>query len=413
LAESIGMRISRAWNAFLSRGDSFTPPQFTGEVSYSSRPDRPRFNYGNERSMVASIYNRLALDVASTKIQHVRVDENERYLETIRSGLNDCLTVSANIDQTGTAFIQDAAMTLFDEGCIAIVAVDTTRDPTISDAYDVNSLRVGKIVEWYPSSVRVNLYNERTAKHEELILPKWSVAIVENPLYSIMNEPNSTLKRLVVKLNLLDTVDNIHASGKLDLILQLPYIIKTEARKEQAERRRKDIEEQLKNSELGIAYTDGTEKVIQLNRPVENSLMAQIEYLTSMLYGQLGLTTSILEGSADEPTMLNYFKRTIEPVTLSIVDSMYRTFISKTARTQGQRLMIYNDPFRLVPMSTMADIADKFTRNEVLSSNDMRSIIGFKPDPNPDSDELRNKNITPPTPQLAVPEGGIKVDDTA
>jgi hypothetical protein len=419
LAEST---ISRVWNAFRNN----TPeqvPQY-GEVRYSVRPDRPRFSFGNERSIIASIYNRLALDIASSKIQHVRVDENERFLETINSGLNDCLNVSANLDQTGTAFLQDAAISLFDDGAIAIVAVDTTRDPTDSDNFDVRSLRVGKIREWYPSSVRVDIYNEQTGKHEEVILPKRSVAIIENPLYTIMNEQNSTLKRLLNKLNLLDSIDNISASGKLDMIIQLPYALKSEAKADRAAQRMQEIQDQLSNSDLGIAYTDATEKITQLNRPVENKLMAQVEYLTSMLYSQLGLTTSIMDGTAEEATMLNYYKRTIKPVTAAIVDSMYRTFVSKTGRTQGQRLMVYADPFMLVPMSSLADIADKLTRNEVLSSNDMRSVIGFKPDPDPESDKLRNKNLndpnkTPPQSQpkiqiqnpIASPEGGIQLDD--
>lgn len=402
--ETIVARISRAWNAFFNKTESFLN---NWGARYSTRPDRSRLSFGNERSIIAAVYNRLALDVSEMNVQHVRVDENGRYLSDVKSGLNDCLTVSANIDQTGTAFLHDVAMSLFDEGSIAIVPVDTTRDPTDSDAYDVNSLRVGKITEWYPQAVRVKVYNERTGKHEEITLPKWSVAIVENPLYAIMNEPNSTLKRLIRKLNLLDAVDEQSSSGKLDLIIQLPYLIKNAARKDQAEARRKDIEDQLRGSEYGIAYTDGTEKIVQLNRPAENNLMGQIEYLTSMLYSQLGLTMAIMDGTADEKTMINYYKRTIEPITDAIVDSMNRTFISKTARTQGQRLMVFVDPFKLVPMSVLAELADKFTRNEILTGNEFRAIIGFKPKKDPAADQLRNKNITP----ASTPEGGMILDE--
>lgn len=416
--ETIGARISRAWNAFVSRSENFVRTIYESGSSYSSRPDRSRFTMGNERSIIASVYNRLALDVASMRIQHVRTDENKRYIGDIDSGLNTCVNLSANIDQTGTAFLQDAAMSLFDEGAIAIVPVDTTRDPTDSDAYDVNSLRVGKIKDWFPRAVRIELYNDNTGRREEVVLPKTAVAIVENPLYAIMNEPNSTLKRLVSKLNMLDVVDEQSSSGKLDLIIQLPYIIKSEARKAQAEERRASIEEQLRGSQHGIAYTDGTEKIIQLNRPTENNLMAQIEYLTSMLYSQLGLTTSIMDGSADEATMLNYYKRTIETVTNAIVESMARTFISKTARTQGQMLMTFADPFKLVPMAALTEMADKFTRNEILSSNEIRGIIGFKPSTEPNADVLRNKNLNPvPLPLGSgtalpeTPEGGINLDE--
>lgn len=393
---TIGARIARAWNAFRNTGGQFIRSIYESGASYSSRPDRSRFSLGNERSIIASVYNRLALDVASMKIQHVRVDKDERYTDTIPDGLNTCLTLSANLDQTAKAFIQDAAMSLFDEGAIAIVAVDTTNDPTNSDEFDVTSLRVGKVRDWYPQAVRIELYNERTGIREEITLPKRSVALVENPLYAVMNEPNSTLKRLVAKLNMLDSVDAQSSSGKLDLIIQLPYLIKTEARKKQAEDRRAAIEEQLQDSKYGIAYTDATEKVVQLNRPAENNLMAQIEYLTSMLYSQLGLTTSIMDGSADEATMLNYTRRTIEPVVGAIVDSMERTFLSKTARSQGQKLMAFTDPFKLVPMATLADAADKFTRNEVMTGNDVRAAMGMKPSTAPSANELRNKNIAKP-----------------
>lgn len=342
----------------------------------------------------------MALDISSLRIQHVFVDENEQYTGGKDSGLNECLTRSANIDQTGPAFIRDAVVSLFDEGAIAIVPVDTTYDPTNSDAYDVTSLRVAKITQWYPRSVQVEVYNDRTGNRETLTLPKTTVAVVENPLYNIMNQPNSTLKRLIRKLNLLDAVDEQSGSGKLDLIIQLPYVIKSEAREKQAEKRRKDIEDQLKDSQYGVAYTDGTEKITQLNRPAENNLMTQIEYLTSMLYSQLGITEGIMDGTADEATMLNYLRRTIEPVAQEIITSMERTFISKTARTQGQRLKFFSDPFKLVPMTVLADAADKFTRNEVLTGNDVRGVIGFKPSKEPTANQLRNKNIRPMSPEL-------------
>lgn len=409
--ETFVTRISRAWNAFLNRSEQFVRSIYEGGGS-GSNPGRSRASASNERSIVSSVYTKMALDISSLRIQHVVVDENEQYEDSYDSGLNDCLTLSANIDQTGASFIRDVVVSLFDEGAIAIVPVDTTDDPTHTNAYDVKSLRVGKIVQWYPRSVRVELYNDNTGNREELTLPKTTVAVVENPLYNIMNLPNSTLKRLVRKLNLLDAIDEQSGSGKLDLIIQLPYIIKSEARKKQAEERRKDIEDQLRGSERGIAYTDGTEKVIQLNRPAENNLMVQIEYLTSMLYSQLGITESVLDGTADEATMLNYLRRTIEPVAQEIVTSMERTFLSKTARTQGQRLMLFSDPFKLVPLAQIAEIADKFTRNEVASGNDIRGIIGLKPSKDPTANELRNKNIRPPsseaTPvQPSLPEGGV------
>lgn len=424
--ETFGARISRAWNAFMTRTEQFARSVYETGISYSSRPDRSRFSGGNNRSIIAAVYNRMSLDVASMRFQHVRVDENKRYVGDMDTGLNDCLNFSANIDQTGTAFIQDAAMSLFDEGSIAIVPVDTTRDPSSSDAYDVNSLRVGKIKQWYPRAVRVEVYNDHSGNREEITLPKWSVAIVENPLYAIMNEPNSTLKRLVSKLNMLDAVDEQSSSGKLDLIIQLPYMIKSDARKQQAEDRRTAIEEQLRGSQYGIAYTDGTEKIIQLNRPTENNLQAQVEYLTSMLYSQLGLTTSVMDGSADEATMLNYYKRTVEPITNAIAEAMARTFISKTARTQGQALMTFSDPFKLVPMAVVVEMADKFTRNEVMTSNEVRGVIGLKPSKQKSADELRNKNLNPPVPvpdptppvvpdpvlvPPETPKGGSNVDE--
>jgi hypothetical protein len=411
LAEPITKRITRGWNAFIGREDASEFVLVRGEVVSSSRPDRRRLSYGNERSTISSLYTRLAIDVSKIVMEHVRVDNDKRYLETINSGLNDCLTYSANLDQTGKEFLRDAALTLFDEGAIAIVPVDTTFDPTNSGAYDVLSLRVGRIKEWFASQVRVDLYNERTGRHQEILIPKTSVAIVENPWYSVMNEPNSTLKRLIRKLNLLDRFDESTVPNKLDLIIQLPYLLKNETRKKQAKERRDDIQEQLKDSEYGIAYTDATEKVIQLNRPAENNLIEQIKYLTSTLYSQLGITESIMDGTADEATMINYYKRTIQPIVDALADSMAKTFISKTARTQGQRIMCFSNPFELMPMSTLGDVVDKFTRNEVASSNEMRSVIGLKPSKDPSADELRNKNLNPASPtEPEQSKGGIDVD---
>jgi hypothetical protein len=343
--------------------------------------------------MVTSIYNKIAVDVAAIPIKHVRLDENERYIETIKSDLNETLTTSANVDQTGRALIQDAVISMFDEGCVAIVPVETTLDPEITGAYDIQSLRVGKITEWFPAHVRVQLYDERDGQKKEITVPKKMVAVVENPLYAIMNEPNSTLKRLIRKLNLLDAIDEQSGSGKLDLIIQLPYVIKSEARKKQAEERKKDIEDQLAGSKYGIAYTDATEKITQLNRPAENNLLKQIEYLVGMLYAQLGLTESIFNGTADEAEMLNYFNRTIEPILAAITEEMKRKFLTKTARTQNQSINYFRDPFRLTPIASLTEAADKFTRNEILSSNEFRAIIGYKPSKDPAADELRNKNI--------------------
>jgi hypothetical protein len=361
------------------------------------RPDRVRLTIGNERSIIASIYNRISIDVAAIAIRHVRLDQNGRYIETINSGLNEALTLQANIDQTSRAFIQDVMISMFDEGCVAIVPVDTTMNPKISNSWDIQTMRTGEIMEWFPNHVRVRVYNDKTGLKEELTLPKSMVGIIENPLYSVMNEPNSTLKRLISKLNLLDAIDQQNGSGKLDLIIQLPYLIRTPAMREKAETRRKDIETQLAGSKFGIAYTDGTEKVTQLNRPVENNLMAQIEYLTSMLYGQLGLTESIFDGTADEKTMINYHNRTVEPCLAAITGEMRRKFLTKTARTQNQDIVYFRNPFKLVPVSELADIADKFTRNEILSSNEMRAEIGYKPSADPKADELRNKNLNPNT----------------
>lgn len=391
-----GGKLKHAWNAFLNRDP--TPNTYGGFTSYNGgyRPDRFRFGMGNERSIVASIYNQIAMDVAAISFRHAKLDENERYVETIQSSLNECLTLCANIDQTGRAFIQDVVMSMFEEGCVAIVPVDTT-EPTILGAFDVLSMRVGKITSWLPKHVRVELYNEENGRRQEVTLPKEIVCIIENPLYAIMNEPNSTLKRLIHKLNLLDSIDEQSGSGKLDLIIQLPYVVKTPAREEQAERRRTSIENQLKGSKYGIAYTDGTEKVTQLNRPAENNLMGQITYLTSMLYSQLGMTESIFNGTADEQTMLNYFNRTVEPICSAICNGMKWKFLSKKARSEYESVVFFRDPFKLVPAKDMAEIADKFTRNEILSSNDIRAVVGYKPSKDPKADELRNKNLNPST----------------
>ena len=384
-------RIQNAWNAFLNKDP--TPTHFGYGMAYSSRPDRMRFSRGNEKSIVTSVYNRIALDAAAIDIKHVRVDENDRYTEIINDGLNNVLSFEANIDQTGRAFIQDAIQSMFDEGCIALVPIDTDINPVNTESYDILTIRVGKIVEWYPTSVRVRVYNDRVGKYEEITMPKYKVAIVENPFYSVMNESNSVVQRLIRKLVLLDSIDEQSGSGKLDLIIQLPYVIKTEARKAQAESRRKDIENQLAGSKYGIAYTDGTEHITQLNRSVENNLMSQIEYLTNMVYSQLGITQSILDGTADENTFNNYYNRTIEPILSALVNEMMRKFISKTARTQGQSIKYFRSPFKLVSASNMADLADKFTRNEIMTSNEIRQIIGMKPSEDPNADQLRNKNI--------------------
>ena len=394
---SMGGRLKHAWNAFLNRDP--TTVSYGGGGYGSIRPDRLRLNHGNDRSMVASIYNQIAVDVSSISFQHVRLDQNGRYLDTISSGLNNCLTLEANLDQTAGAFMQDVVMSMFDEGCVAIVPIDTTIDPKVSSSYDIQSMRVGKITDWYPSHVRVQVYNDQTGRREEITVPKNIVCIIENPLYAIMNQPNSTLKRLIRKLNLLDAIDEQSGSGKLDIIIQLPYVIKTAARKAQAEERRTSMEEQLAGSKYGIAYTDGTEKVTQLNRPADNNLMSQITYLTSMLYSQLGLTESIFNGTADEKTMLNYHNRTIEPICSAIVQEKRRKFLTKTARTQNQTVTFFRDPFKLVPVNNLAEIADKFTRNEILTSNEFRSIVGYKPSDEPKADKLQNKNLNAQEPQ--------------
>ena len=395
MSEPFFTRLKHAWNAFINNKDSTINYGVLGS-SYYYRPDRQRFTGGNERTIVTSVYNRIALDVSAVEIKHVRIDENDRYKETINSGINSCFNIEANIDQTGRAFIQDIVMSMLDEGCVAIVPIDTTTSPVNSNTYDILSMRTGKILQWYPNHVQVRVYNEKTGNKEDIILPKSSVGIIENPLYAVINEPNSTMQRLIRKLSLLDAVDEQSGSGKLDLIIQLTYTIKTEARRKQAEMRRKEIEMQLTGSKYGIAYTDGTEHITQLNRPIENNLMKQIEYLTSMLYSQLGITTTILDGSADEKTMLNYYTRTIEPIISAIVCEAKRKFLTKTARSQRQSFLFFRDPFKLVPISQIADIADKFTRNEIASSNEIRQCIGMKPSKDPKADMLINSNLNQP-----------------
>lgn len=394
MPESFGSRLKHAWNAFTNKDPTESYRDLGTVNSYYYRPDRPRFTRGNERSIVTSVYNRIAIDVAAVDVMHVKLDENKRFVEEVDSGLNNCLTVEANIDQTGRAFLQDIVMSMMDEGCVAVVPVDTTINPKLSGSYDISSMRTGKILEWYPQHVKVRLYNDRTGNKEEILVPKTMTAIIENPLYAVMNEPNSTMQRLVRKLALLDVVDEQTSSGKLDLIIQLPYVIKSQARRDQAEQRRKDIEDQLSGSKYGIAYTDGTEHITQLNRSVENNLLKQVEYLTSMLYSQLGITQAVMDGTADEKTMLNYNNRTIEPILSAITDEMKRKFLTKTARTQMQSIEFFRDPFRLVPVDNIAEIADKFTRNEIMTSNEIRQIVGMKPSSDPKADELRNKNLS-------------------
>lgn len=391
MENSLRSRLKHAWNAFNNR-DPTTNFRPSGEAYYY-RPDRPRFTRGNERSIVTSVYNRIALDASAISIQHVRLDDNGRFSSVIDSGLNQCLNLDANVDQTGRAFLQDAVMSMLDEGCVALVPIDTDLSPDDTDSYKILSIRTGKIIEWRPEHVKVRVYNERIGRQEDILVPKNTVAIVENPLYAVINEPNSTMQRLIHKLSLMDVTDEQTASGKLDLIIQLPYVIKTEARQKQAEDRRKSIEMQLASSKYGIAYTDGTEHITQLNRSVENNLMKQVEYLTNMLYSQLGITQTILDGTADDKTMLNYYNRTIEPIISAIVDEMKRKFLTKTARSQKQSIMFFRDPFKLVPVNDIAEIADKFTRNEIMTSNEIRSIIGMKPADDPKADELRNSNI--------------------
>ena len=390
---SLGARLKHAWNVFTAK-ETVGGRWDIGPSNYY-RPDRPIFSRGNERSIITSVYNRIALDVAAITIQHVRLDDEGRFTSVMDSSLNDCLSLEANIDQTGRAFIQDVVQSMLDEGCVAIVPVDTDLDPK-SGSYKIETMRTGKILEWYPQHVKVRVYNERTGRKEDVLVPKRTVASVENPFYAVMNEPNSTMQRLIRKLNILDAIDEQSGSGKLNLIIQLPYVIKTEARRQQAEKRRKDIEEQLSGSKYGVAYTDGTEHVVQLNRPVDNNLMSQIEFLTSMLYSQLGLTQSIMDGTADDKTMLNYLTRTVEPILSAIVDEMKRKFLTKTARSQKQSILFFRDPFKLVPVGEIAEIADKMTRNEIMTSNEIRQKIGMTPSKDPNADKLRNSNLSAP-----------------
>lgn len=404
-------RLKHAWNVFINKD----PTNFYDTIgpSNSRNPSRHRLSYGTEKSIVSSIYTRIAMDVSCIPLRHVRLDQNGNYFETIDSGINNCLSLDANIDQTGRAFIQDTVLSLFDEGVVCIVPVDTTINPSLSGSFDIQSMRVGKILEWFPYHIRVDLYNERKGQHEQIILPKREVVIIENPLYPIMNEPNSTLKRLVRKLNLLDAIDEQSGSGKLDLIFQLPYVVKTSTKAAEAEARRKSIEDQLSGSKYGIAYIDATERVTQLNRPAENNLMSQIEFLTKMLDSQLGMTEAIRTGTADEKEMINYYNRSILPVCFAISDGMKRRFLTKTARTQGQSIEFLRDPFSLVPVSELATVADSFTRNAILSSNEVRSIIGYKPSDDPEADKLRNKNLNPPSSETVQEINRKSINDDA
>lgn len=405
-------RLKRGWNVFLNREKVHFDDDYTSE-SYYYRPDRQRFRTTTERTIVSSVYNRIAVDVASIDIRHVRLDENERYLEEIKSGMNNCFKIEANIDQTGREFIQDVVLSMLDEGVVAIlpVDIDTDVDPEDSASYDILTMRTGKIIQWYPYHVKVEVYDVRKGRRCQIIVPKTMVAIVTNPFYSVMNEPNSTMQRLMRKLSILDNIDEQSGAGKLDLIIQLPYVIKSEARREQAEKRRKDIEDQLAGSKYGIAYTDGTEHIVQLNRSLDNNLMKQVEYLTNEFYSELAITTSILDGTADEKTMTNYYNRTVEPIINAIVEAMIRVFLTKTARSQRQSIMYFRDPFKLIPISQVAEIADKFTRNEIMSSNEIRQIVGRKPSDDPSADELRNKNLNQSAEELMKRAGDQKVND--
>lgn len=407
---SITDRMKHAFNAFMNRDPTAYYNRNLGS-SYSIRPDRPRLSRGNERSIITAIFNRIAMDVAAIDIMHCRLDENNRFIEKIDSGLNNCLNLEANVDQSGRAFIQDAVMSMLDEGVVALVPVDTDLNPASTDSYDILTMRTGKILEWYPAHVKVRLYNDRTGEKEDLMLAKRDVAIIENPLFAIVNEPNSTMQRLMRKLSLLDVTDEQTASGKLDLIIQLPYVVKSEARREQANQRRKDIEQQLAEGKYGIAYTDGTEKITQLNRSVENNLMKQVEYLTNMVYSQIGITQSVLDGTADEKTMLNYNNRTVEPIVSAIVDELKRKFLTKTARTQPQSISFFRDPFKLVPVNDIAEIADKFTRNEIMTSNEIRQIVGMKPSNDPKADQLINSNISQAKEDVVPSEGYEKYEE--
>lgn len=409
---SFGSRLKHAWNVFTNRD----PTRDYKEIGrgYTNRPDRIRLTRGNERSIVTSVYNRIALDVSAINIKHCKLDANGRYISDMDSGLNSCLSLEANIDQTGRALIQDIVMSMMDEGCVAVVPIDTSFDPKVTNSYDIHSIRTAKILEWKPKTIKIRVYNDNTGEKEDVWVPKHTVAIIENPLYSVVNEHNSTMQRLIRKLNLLDLIDEQSGSGKLDLIIQLPYVIKTESRREQANKRRSEIEEQLKGP-YGIAYTDGTERITQLNRPVENNLMKQIEYLTDMVYGQLGITKEILNGTADEKAMLNYYNRSIEPIVAAIVDEFKRKFLTKTARTQGQSISVFRDPFKLVPVNDIAEIADKFTRNEILTSNEIRQIIGMKPSSDPKADMLLNSNLNHTPEELSdesQEEGNTNFGDT-
>lgn len=414
MENTFGSRLKHAWHVLTNNRDPTTTNQYLGQ-SYYFRPDRPRFTRGNERTMTASLYNRIALDVAAVDIQHCKTDENGRFIEVVNSKLNNCLTLEANIDQTHRAFFQDIVMSMFDEGVVAVVPIETTLNPNITSAYDINTMRTAKITQWYPEHVKVNLYDDRDGNKKDVILPKKTTAIIENPLFAIINEPNSTMKRLVRKLALLDSIDEVAGSGKLDIIMQTPYPVKNDIQREKAEKRRKDLWDQIKNSELGIGYIDATEKITQLNRPLENNLLKQIEYLTNQLYSQTGLTQTILDGTADEATMLNYNNRTIEPIVSAIVDEMNRKFLSKTARTQGQKIMFFRDPFSLVPLGEVAKIADTMTRNEIMTSNEIRQGLGMKPANDPRADQLVNSNISQPAdmsqmpPEEIPPEGQAEV----
>ena len=406
-------RIQNGWNAFMSRAP--TNDYNTGTGSYY-RPDRVRFSRGNERSIVTSVYNRIALDVSAIDIKHCQLDEDGRYMHDVNSGLNECLNLSANTDQTGKAFIQDVVMSMLDEGCVAVVPIDTDIDPKDSTSYKIETMRVAKILQWYPDHIQVECYNDRIGQRQTITVPKKSTAIIENPFYAIMNEPNSILQRLVRKLNLLDVIDAQSGSGKLNLIIQLPYVIKTETRQQQAAKRRDDIENQLANSQYGIAYTDGTEKITQLNRPAENNLLSQVQYLTSMLFSQLGLTESILNGTADEKTMLNYQNRIIVPILCAITEEFRRKFLTKTARTQKQDIMYFVNPFRYVQASDMAEIGDKMTRNEIMTSNEIRQVFGLRPSTDPKADELRNKNLNRSDQDVSIDQdsnNGSNLDDAA
>lgn len=400
--KSLSSRLKNAWNVFINNKDPTEIYRYHDlGVSYSYRPDRPRLTRGGERSIITSLYNRIALDVSAISIQHCQLDDNGRFLSVIDSGLNRCFNLEANVDQTGRAFIQDVVISMLDEGVVGLVPVDTSFNPNNTDSYDILTMRTGKIIEWYPEHVKIRLLNDRTGRREDVVLQKVDVAIVENPLFAVINEPNSTMQRLIRKLSLLDAADEQAASGKLDMIIQLPYIIKTEARRAQAENRRKEIEMQLAESKYGIAYTDGTEKIVQLNKSLENNLMEQIKYLTDLAFSQIGMTQSILDGTADEKTMLNYYSRTIEPIVAAITDEVKRKFLTKTARTQGKTVMYFRDPFKLVPVNDIAEIADKFTRNEIMTSNEIRQVIGMTPADDPKADMLVNSNLNQSNEELA------------